>query len=41
MVSYCHALIALTAASHGQALPTCDRRAAPTYRRLGVETELV
>ncbi len=35
------ALIALTAASHGQALLTCDRRAEPTYRSFGVKTELV
>ena len=35
------ALIALTAVAHGEALLTCDRRAAPTYRRLGAQMELL
>ncbi len=35
------ALIAMTAAAHGETLLSCDRRAAPTYRRIGVETELL
>jgi predicted nucleic acid-binding protein len=35
------ALIALTAAAHGKPVLTCDERALPIYRRLGVETELL
>jgi predicted nucleic acid-binding protein len=31
------ALVAATAAHHGHRLLSCDRRAAPTYERLGVE----
>lgn len=35
------ALIGLTAAAHAEPLLSCDRRAVPTYRRLGVDTELL
>jgi len=35
------ALIGLTAAAHAEPLSSCDRRASPTYRHLGVDTELV
>ncbi len=31
------AMVAVTAAHHGYRLLSCDRRAAPTYERLGVE----
>jgi predicted nucleic acid-binding protein len=31
------ALVAVTAAHHGHSLVSCDRRAAPVYRRLDVE----
>jgi len=35
------ALIGLTAEAHHEPLFSCDRRAAPTYRRLGVEFDLL
>lgn len=35
------ALIALTAAEHDLPLVTCDQRAVPIYRRLGVDVEVL
>jgi predicted nucleic acid-binding protein len=35
------AVVALTAAGAGATLVSCDRRAATTYERCGVETRLV
>jgi predicted nucleic acid-binding protein len=35
------AMVAATAAYHGRRLLSCDRRAAPTYDRVGVEVEYI
>lgn len=35
------ALVAATAASHGAAVVTCDRRAAPVYERYGIRVQIL